>query len=93
MSACCNPRLPSPLKTVLNKLGDSYQTYVNTYKTHTMATYHGDAGEPLDRDSAPHEHDTDALSDYNHEDIDNFENVEHENHTTLKALTTNLDDL
>ena len=25
--------------------------------------------------------------------MDNFENVEHENHTTLKALTRNLDDL
>ena len=27
------------------------------------------------------------------EDIDNFKNVEHENHTTLKALTRNSDDL
>ena len=47
----------------------------------------------MDRDSAPHEHSTDAPSDYNQEDMDNFENVEHENHTTLKALTRNLDDL
>ena len=93
MSAHCNPRSCSLLKAVLNKLGDSYQTYVNTYKTHTMATCHGGAGEPLDRDSAPLEHGTNALSNYNHEDMDNFENVEHENHTTLKALTRNLDDL
>ena len=33
------------------------------------------------------------LSDHHHEDMDNFKNVEHENHTTLKALTRNLDDL
>ena len=82
-----------PLKTVLNKLGDSYQTYINTYKTHTMATHHGGAGEPLDRDSNPHEHSTDAPSNCNHEVMDNCENVEHENHTTLKTLTRNLDDL
>ena len=93
MSAHCNPRLCSPLKMLLNKLGDSYQTYVNTYKTHAMATHHGGAGEPLDKDSTPHEHGTDVPSNYNHEDMDNFENVEKENHTTLKALTRNLDDL
>ena len=58
-----------------------------------MATYHGGAGEPLDRDSPPLEHGTNDPSDYNHEDMDNFENVDHENHTTLKALTRNLDDL
>ena len=93
MSACCNPILHSLLKTVLNNLGDSCQTYVKTYKTHTMATHHGGAGEPLDRDSGPHEHGTDAPRDYNHEDIDNFKNVEHKNDTILKALTRNLDDL
>ena len=93
MSACHNPRLHSLLKTVLIMLGDSYQTYLNTYKTHAIATHHGDAGEPLDRDSAPHEHGTDAPSNYNHEDMDNFKNVEHENYTTLKTLTRNLDDL
>ena len=58
-----------------------------------MATCHGGAGEPLDRDSTPDKHGTDSLSDYNHEDMDNFENVEQENHTTLKVLTRNLDDL
>ena len=93
MSACCNPRSHSPLKTVLNKLGHSYQTYINTYKSHAMATHHGGAVEPLDGYSAQHKHSTDALSDYNHEDMDNFENVEHENYSTLKALTRNLDDL
>ena len=81
-----------PLKSVLNKIGDSYQTYYNTYKTHAMATNHGGAGQPLDRDPNLPQQDTDLTS--NHlEDIDNFKNVEHENHTTMKALTRNLDDL
>ena len=83
----------SPLKTVLNKIGDSYQTYVNTYKTHAMATHLGCAGQPLDRHTTPHEVDTDIPSDYHHEDMDNFGNVEHENLMTLKALTRDLDDL
>ena len=58
-----------------------------------MATYHRGTGEPLDKDFTSHEHGTDAPSDYNHKDMDNFKNVEQESHTTLKALTRNLDDL
>ena len=46
MSACHNLRSHSPLKTVLNKLGDSYQTYVNTYKTCTIVTCHADTDNP-----------------------------------------------
>ena len=57
-----------------------------------MATCHGGAGPPLDRDPIPHEQGTDIPSDYHH-DMDNFENVEHETHTALKALTRDLDDL
>ena len=75
MSACCNPRSHSPLETVLNKLGDSYQTYINTYKTDTMATHHRGAGQPSDRDPNLPEQGTDIPS--NHlKDMDNFENVE-----------------
>ena len=36
--------------TVFGKIGDTYQTYCNTYKTHAMATCHGGLGQPLDRD-------------------------------------------
>ena len=57
-----------------------------------MATHHRGAGQPSDRDPTLPEQDTDIPSDHL-KDIDNFENVEHENHTTLKALTRNLDDL
>ena len=63
-----------------------------TYKTHAMATHHGGAGQPSGRDPNLPEQGTDIPN--NHlEDMDNFENVEQENHTTLKALTRNLDDL
>ena len=33
------------------------------------------------------------MSEYHHEDMDNFENVEHENHTTLKTMTREVDHL
>ena len=58
-----------------------------------MATHHGGTGQPLERAPTPHEQDTDTLSKCHHEDMDNFENVEHENQTTLKALTRELDHL
>ena len=57
-----------------------------------MATCHRGAVQPLDRDPNLPEQGTDIPSDLL-EDMDNFQNVEHENHTTLKALTRNLDDL
>ena len=82
----------SPLKKVLNKLGDSYQTYINTYKTHMMATYHRGTGQPLEMDPNPQAQDIEILNDY-WEDIDDFENVEHENHLWLKELTNELDQL
>ena len=50
MLACPSLRSHSPLKTVFGKLGDTYQAYCNTYKTHAMATCHGGSGQPLDRD-------------------------------------------
>ena len=58
-----------------------------------MATHHRGAGQPLDRDITPHGQDIDILNDYHHEDMKNFENVEQENHTNLKTLTQDLDDL
>ena len=37
--------------------------------------------------------DVNIPNDYHHEDMDDFENVEQENHTNLAALTSDLDDL
>ena len=69
-------RSHSPFNSVLNKIGNSYETHCITYKTHAMATCHGGAGQPSDRDLNLPEQDTDIPS--NHlEAIGNFENVEH----------------
>ena len=79
MSACHSFWMHSPLKKVLNKIEDSYQTYINTYKTHTMATHRGGRGQPPEKDSNPQEHDVDVQNEYQ-EDVDDFESVEHEHH-------------
>ena len=73
MPAHCSLSSCSPLKSVLNKIGDSYQTCCNTYKTHDMATHHGGTGQPQERPPIPHEQDPDTPSEYHHEGIDNFE--------------------
>ena len=65
MSAHHNTRTHSPLKAVLGRIGDQYQAYCTTYKTHAMATHHGGAGHPLNRG-------LDILTeDTGHADIDN----------------------
>ena len=60
MSACHNLRSHSPLKSAFNKLGDTYQVYCNTYKTHAMATCYRGPGQSLDGDAAPHGTDSDV---------------------------------
>ena len=52
-----------------------------------MATHHGGAGQPLDRDTTLHGKDTDIPNYYHHEDMDNFESAEQENHSNLATLT------
>ena len=80
---------------MLNRLGDTYQAYCNTYKTHAMATHHRGSEQSLDRDSNPNGKDTDVniLHNYHHEDTNDFKNLEQENHTNLAAFTRELDDL
>ena len=55
-----------------------------------MATCPGGTGQPLEGIPALQEQDTDISNKHHHNDMDNFENVEHENHTTLKILTWEL---
>ena len=57
MTGCCNKttdRACSPLKTMLRKISDRYQSYCATYKTHPMTTCHRGRGcrsEDMDLDS------------------------------------------
>ena len=60
-----------------------------------MAIHHRGSGQPLDRDATLTGKDTDVdiLHNYHHEDMDDFENIEQENHTNLAAVTRQLNDL
>ena len=100
MSACPSLRLCSPLKTVFGKIGDTYQAYCNTYKTHAMTTCHGGSGNPLERDIAMTRDnqtaiDTDVKVTQNLHPVetDYFEDLEHNNPTKLTAISRELDDL
>ena len=60
-----------------------------------MATHHGGAGQPLNRDDTLHGEDTEANipRNYHHEDTGNIETIGQEHHTNLANLTWELDDL
>ena len=100
MSACCNLRSHSPLKTVLGRIGDTFQAYCNTYKTHAMATHHGGLEQPLDRvtimtreEQPVVDTNIEVPQDFNPEGTDHFEDLEHNNPARLTAITRELDDL
>ena len=90
MSAHHNFQMCSPLRKVLHKLEDSYHTYVNSYKTHTMATHYGQTGKPSEKDSDPQENDVTIHNEYQ-EDINEFENIEPDHHERLRDLTHEID--
>ena len=94
MSAHCSLGLHSSLKTVFGKIGDTYQAYCNTYKTHAMATHHGGLGNTLDRDidMTRHNHividtDVEITQNFHPVETDHFEDLEHNNPTKLTAIT------
>ena len=60
-----------------------------------MATHHGGAGQPLDRDANINGKDTDVdiQDNYHNEDTCDFEPIGQDNDTNLANLTQELDDL
>ena len=92
MSACQRLRTHSPIKIILNKIGDPYQTYINYYKTHTMATHYRGIGNALVNYSEPQDINADTQDEYQG-DINDLENIEPEHQTGLKALTCELERL
>ena len=96
MSACCSLRSHSPLKTVFGKIGDTYQAYCHTYKTHAMATHHAGSGQPSDRDITAHKStDTEIehAQEFHHVNLNDFEESNPNNPARLTIITRELDDL
>ena len=65
----------SPIKKILNKIGGSYQTYINYNKTHTMATHYRGIGNA--NDSEPQDINADIQDQDEYQaDINDLENIE-----------------
>ena len=82
MSAHCSHRSHSLLKTVFGKIGDTYQAYCHTYKTHAMATCHGGPGQPSDKDIDAHETmdiEIENAQEFHHMNTNDFEDSETNN--------------
>ena len=82
----------SPIKKLLDKLGNSYQTYINFHKTHAMATYYGGIGDTSVNSPEPHDMDSDSQDNYQ-EDVNDLENIEPNHPTGLKYLTHEIEQL
>ena len=96
ISACRSLRSHSPLKTVFGKIGDTYQVYCHTYKTHVMATCHGGSGQPLTGDITPHkttDTEIEHAQEFHHLNTNDFGESDPNNPTTLTTITRELDDL
>ena len=96
MSVCCSLRSHSLLKMVFGKIGDTYQAYCYTNKSHAMATHHGGPGQPTDRKIAAHETTDTALEEaqeFNLVNANEFEESEPNNPARLTLITRELNDL
>ena len=85
MSACQRLQTCSPIKKILNKIGDSCQTYINYYKTHTIASYYRGIGNTSVNNSEPQDIDADIQDNYQG-DINDLENIEPDHQAGLKDL-------
>ena len=65
----------SPIKKLFHKLGNSYQTYINFYETHAMATHYGGIGDISMNNPESHDMDSDSQDNYQ-EDVNDLELVE-----------------
>ena len=92
MSACLKLWTHSPIKKILNKIGDYSQTHINYYKTHAMATCYRGIGKTLE--NGPDTQDTNAgIQDEYQADINDLENIEPDDQAGLRDLTCEIEQL
>ena len=59
-----------PIKKLFHKLRNSYQTYINFHKTHTMATHYGGIGDTSMNDPESQDMDSDSQENYQEEHVE-----------------------
>ena len=82
----------SPIKKLFHKLGNSYQTYINFHKTHTMATRYSGIGVTSVNNPGSHDMDSDSQDNYQ-EDVNDLEHIEHNHPVELQHLTHEMERL
>ena len=93
MSACTEKlQTHSPIKEILNKIGDYSQTPINYYKTHAMATHYGGIGKTLENNSDPMDTYANIQDEYQAE-INDLENIEPNHQAGLRDLTREIEQL
>ena len=92
MSACQKLHAHSPMKTILHKIGDCYQTYIKHYKTHAMTTHCGGIDKPSEKNSDSKDTNTNIQNDYQAEPND-LVNVEPDHQAGLRDLTREIEQL
>ena len=92
MSACQKLWTCSPIKKILNKIGNSCQSYVNYYKTHAMATLYRGIGKPLENYSDPQDTNANIRDEYQ-ADINDLENTEPDHQAGLRDLSHEIEQL
>ena len=90
MSAHQRLQTHSPIKKLLDKLGDSCQTYINFHKTHAMATRYGGIGDISINNPESDDMDSDSQDNYQ-EDVNDLENIEPNHPAGLKHLTDKIE--
>ena len=89
MSAHQRVQTHSPIKKLLTKIGDSYQTYINYCKTHAMATCYGGIGDTSMSNSKHHDMDVNDSQG----DINDLENIGSTHQAGLRDLTHEIEQL
>ena len=82
----------SPIKKLLDKLGNSCQTYINFHKTHARATHYGGMGDTSMNNPEYHDTDSDSQDNYQ-EDLNDLENIAPNHPAGLKHLTCKFEQL
>ena len=89
MSAHRRLQTHSPIKKILKKIGGSCQTFINYYKTHTMATHYRGIGNALVNNSEPQDSNANIQDEYQ-ADVNDLENIEPDHRAGVRELTHDL---
>ena len=92
MLACQRLQTHSPIKKLLNKLGNSHQTYINFHTTHAMTTCYGGIGDTSVNNAESHDMDSESQDNYQ-EDVNDLENIKPNHPARLKHLTCKMEQL